>query len=361
LWGARAVSDWLVILLLGVAGYLLRRYHPRRAMLVGLAVAVTPQVLFLGSVVGDSGLEISAALATWAGLMCIADRADPPPAPLVWLTAAAAAVLATARPLSPLFLAVIVLVASRSGRPGLATRLTGERTVQQGLRVVTAAVVLAVGWLALRGAPHLLSPAGSGPDPLSHRLELSWHLLGAHLQQLVGVLGWTDTPLSPLTEVCWLAALVALLVAARPRRRAALVAPAVVAGLVIGLPFLQTAVSGIPTQGRDVLPLAVGIPLLLARTIPRRRIPAVAVPALVAIGQLATFARGLRRYSVGLAGPILPLHPSWQPPLGLIPLELLFLAAVTVAAVGVHRAVRVTRPERRPPGWPVARPRPSAH
>ncbi|MHB8452955.1 MAG: DUF2142 domain-containing protein, partial [Mycobacteriales bacterium] len=93
LWGARAVSDWLVILLLGVAGYLLRRYHPRRAMLVGLAVAVTPQVLFLGSVVGDSGLEISAALATWAGLMCIADRADPPPAPLVWLTAAAAAVL----------------------------------------------------------------------------------------------------------------------------------------------------------------------------------------------------------------------------------------------------------------------------
>src|SRR6185437_3331059 len=56
----RVTGDVLNAVLIAIGIWLLFRYYPRRTPLIGVLVALSPMVLFMMSVLNDSGLEIAA-------------------------------------------------------------------------------------------------------------------------------------------------------------------------------------------------------------------------------------------------------------------------------------------------------------
>ncbi len=86
-------------------------------------------------------------------------------------------------------------------------------------------------------------------------------------------------------------------------------------------------------DGRYTIPLAIGIPLVAAVLIDhsqamvgmRSRMVAV-LGAGVTLGSFLAFAEALRRYSVGVTGPLDYFHGRWSPPWGALTLTLGYLA-----------------------------------
>ncbi|MHB8452256.1 MAG: DUF2142 domain-containing protein, partial [Mycobacteriales bacterium] len=252
-WAARAAAGALTSVLLAL-GWWLAASFGSSGLLLGAAVALTPMVLFLGGVVNESNLEISAGFALWCGLLCLADGTGPPPARLVRWTAVAGCALAVARALSPFFLAVALVAAGLVAGGARLRELAASRVVRRASIAVVAAVVASLGWLLARGIPTLLGRAVRPPITLGGELARTAGLTGGRILQLVGNFGWLDTPAPLVTDVCWGVALGTVLVAAlgrglepglgrgrgRPvglgRRRTVLVAVGV-SLVVVGLPF----------------------------------------------------------------------------------------------------------------------------
>jgi hypothetical protein len=160
------------------------------------------------------------------------------------------------------------------------------------------------------------------------------------LKEMVGVVGWLDTPAPSLTFYLWggMVALIVALGAISARRRDTLaVAGAIVAMIVVPV-LLRTPDAqkiGIVGQGKDTLPLAVGVPILAAwaaggkwmldERMVNRLLRLIAGAAVLA--QLGMFLEALRRYEVGAGGPLAFFSGRWRPPVELPLLVVLSLAA----------------------------------
>jgi hypothetical protein len=162
----------------------------------------------------------------------------------------------------------------------------------------------------------LASPRGFDTDVL--RLVMAQ--TGEHLRQLVGVLGWLDTPVPTFAVYLFWAALGGLAtVAFLEQPRIAAVGLGVVIATVVSawvLELGQGAVYGRYWQGRYSLPFVVGLPVLLAL----RRAPGgsgvrastmllgLTRPLGIVVWVIlnAGFAAALQRWGVGLAGSWLP-------------------------------------------------------
>jgi hypothetical protein len=146
----------------------------------------------------------------------------------------------------------------------------------------------------------------------------------------------------------WIAAALGLLVvlavaAARLRQRIVVVAlPLLVVALPVLLQVPQARYVGLPWQGRYLMAVAVGVPLVagivldraplgLSRPVVRNAVGIVVVA--MSIAQLASFALNLRRYVAGTGAPwFAPVADPWHPPLPvpvLVALALVASAAVT--------------------------------
>lgn len=350
----RLVSALWSAVLVGLAAMCAICYSTSRLVLIGGLVACTPMVLFLGGVVNPNGLEVAAALCVWvSGAVLVTEHADDPPPGLVAALGASACVFALTRSLSPLWLALAALVLVGIADRGALRRLLGRPVVRRMLVAVAIAGVGAVSWTL---AEHATSVAATGSvtgQPASTILETSIARTDVYVRDMVGIFGWLDTDAPLFTYLAWygLVGLVTLLAAAAARRRQA-VALGLLALAVVAVPIAVSASEahrfGYVWQGRDTLPLAVGLPVvagaLLGRSLLARaghRLAAVA-GAVAALAQGAAFFEALRRYAVGTGGPDLSFvtHASWRPPLGfavLLPAEAVVLALL---AVLVARAVR---------------------
>ena len=116
-------------------------------------------------------------------------------------------------------------------------------------------------------------------------------------------------------------------------------------------------VDGYTWSGRDLLPFAVGLPILAAASLRARggdrlrpsdqrvRLVTTVVVILAALAQFVAFYEALRRYAVGTKGPIFGFltHPKWHPAIGIF--GALALGAVAIAAVSLTYwlAVRARR------------------
>lgn len=351
----RLLSGLLSDALLTLAVVTVARWSRRRLLLVGLAVAVTPMVLFLASVVNPNGFEVAAAICLWCtGLVLFLEHAEAPPAGLVAAVAVAAGCLLLARGLSPFWTAcigaVLVLLA---GGPALRA-LWRSPAVRRALVALGPLSAFAVWWIVAEHALDLV-PDGIAVPPHetpAHILALTFGYTGWWLQQMVGVVGSLDTYLPTGTYLAWYAVVGLLLLAAvaATRRRQGIVLVGLVAAVVV-LPVviadLQVHRLGIDWQGRYTLPLAVGVPLVAAALLDgalarsaRAPEPALgqfrgrlATTVLVVLGvaAMAGFAEALRRYTVGVSGSLDLVRGPWQPPLGAA--GVLVLAALATAAV----------------------------
>lgn len=123
------------------------------AGMASFALSVTPIVVFLIGSVNPNGFEIAAALATWAALLDVVRRRGVAPVRLVARVVIAATCFAAARPLSPVFLVLVIgtvfVVAATRER---LTELRHDRNVVVGAVVVLAGLVISSGWILWPGA-----------------------------------------------------------------------------------------------------------------------------------------------------------------------------------------------------------------
>jgi hypothetical protein len=308
---------------------------------VGLAVSVTPMVLFMGAVVNPNGLEIAADAAVWVGLLVLVGSDRRPTRAFMSVLTAVTSVLLVARPISVFWAALSVVVALLLAPAGRLRALAGDVRVRISALALTAVTAAEAAWV-LGTQSHALDVAPT-PHHVSVGEALRLVLLPSHIKglavQLVGDFGWKDTPAPTATVLLWALAaaglLVVGLVTSSWRHRAVTV---VGIALCVLVPAVGEALAyprlGPWWQGRYTLPLAVGVPLLAvagARLSRRTSLPLGAgVAAAVALGQVLAFVHTLARYTVG-AGHGLGLGTvRWHPPLP----PLLLIALFCLLAIG---------------------------
>lgn len=332
-----------------------RRWSSSTVLPAGIAIAATPMCLFLAGTVNASSLEITSAIAAWtAAVVFVTDHIDRPPVGLVAALGVSSATLALARGDTPLWLVVITVAAAPIWVGRLHFRLLARRYIALWAAVVGAASLAAMAWIigahALRIIPSPVPKHHSVWDAISVMFGTFPELV----RQEIGVFGWLDTPSPWATRMLWfLVAGGALTIGVMVGRVRHLLSMALTLAATVSIPLLIAAVTyshdGYYEQGRYFLPIAVGIPIVaLANvrtnthsTTSARRVLTF-FGAAVALAQFLAFYFALRRYRVGVNGPIvgsgsLPPSQIWVPPLGTIPLEAFFLAAYVATVVMLQR------------------------
>jgi len=348
----RLVSAALAALFLALSLWALSKYSRNRLLLLGLVVAVTPMVLFLGGVVNSSGLEIACGVALFSsGAVLVTERLEDAPAGLVAVLVASASTLELVRSLSPLWVALSAVALVGFAKGAALGRLLRRRFVLLGGLLVVACGAAAIVWIVAVHATDVYTGAAAGiPSSTGEAAILRTSFLhnAFYLPDMVGIFGWFDTRAPAVTYLIWYAlaiGLAAVGVVLGGRRRGGVLVAMALAILVV--PVLisssQARQHGYVWSGRDTLPFAVGLPLLAAAAAGRpllerfgaarlRRLMVV-VAVLAGVAQFLAFYEALRRYAVGTAGPIFGflLHPSWHPAIGIVPaLVLEFLALVAL-------------------------------
>ena len=342
----RGFTALMVSLLIGLAIALSQQRRTGRSAIavVGPLAASTPMVLNLAGAVNPNGPEIGAAICLWVSAVTVALLPSAQiPRYLLSIGAVAASALVLLRGLSPLWLLLALVgvapLVDRRKLTELARRLDA-RVAGIAVAVVTVA---ALAWIVAAGSLATLNgipvPAGSSDSRL---VRIAVDHLYVYAKQAVGNFGRLDSPVPLFCVVVVTAALVTLLGTALWRsstraRLALLITVALSVAVPVALIVLTGRKSGLVEQGRYFLPLWVGIPILAAASV-RNGSPETTWPwllrrllvVLLAVSDLVAFYGGLRRYTVGVRGPLDPFaHPAgaWKPPLPAWALDAGFLVA----------------------------------
>jgi hypothetical protein len=346
LYAMRLISAALSTFLLALGLRALAEAGRRSWGVLGAAAALTPMVLFLSSTVNPAAIEIAAAFALWCQLLTLLRHPDASrtASRMAWV-AVTVTFLVNSRGLSLLYCAVLVGVVLLVSPWRSFLEVVRTRSTWPSFAVIVVACVAAFGWVV---GTNSLGSGGTVLDPNMTFLGAAKITLlntDSYLTNMVGQFGWMDTNLKTSVHMTFAAALgvVVLLsfAAGTWRERAGLL---VIAGLTLALPILiqssQARYLGIIWQGRYIMPIAIGLPLLAGYVLVRRlaAVPrelgvalAGVVAAVVVLVQGAALMENLHRYVNGEAGGWLSLAPdAWLPP---VPLGLVLVAAL-VAVVG---------------------------
>ena len=335
---AAALSAWMLMWALTSLWLTRRPMIATSALLFG----VTPMALFLAGMVNPNGLEITAALATWVNALLFFRNDQPEYRGMLMRRAAiAASILVLVRSLSPVWLAVILVVSLIGAHSGLRRRLF-RRDILPWLGLSLLASALSVLWILVEKPLQTSTLAHPRHLSLATRVHMSWQLEGGRLRQELGVFGWLDTQLRvSVYHGFWLVtagAVIVALICVRWRDRLAL---CVAAAAAIALPVLIEASTlnqeRLIWQGRYSLPLSVGVAAVAAvglgesRLLPRVGEWIVGIGLLAAWATVSVIAFGwvMHRYVAGIRSPF-TLSGPWQPPGGAYAL----MAAYVLATVG---------------------------
>jgi Predicted membrane protein (DUF2142) len=285
--------------------------------LVGLAVAATPTVLFLGAALGTAGLTAAAGLCFTSALAAFwLGRPRPGLEALVAVSGAVLALSSAAGAVSLVALLVVVLPLAQL------RRLTRPAALLASM-VVTAAAVAGVS-LALDRRPL--------PPGRADLLDAASSVLAAAprlLQQAVGVFGSWDVTLPATAYGVWGAMAVlgvsAALVLGRWRHRLALLLSL---GAAFGVATIAEAFvlapAGWEPSASFLLPTLGAVPIVAGFVLQRSGVRPRADPLLAGVAvvgiQLLAFWENARRYAVGRHGPLsFPSVAQWEPPAGWLP------------------------------------------
>lgn len=363
----RIVSGMVVALFLALAFALLIGWRRPAIPLVGFATALTPMVLFLGGTVNPNTLEIAATLTAFTALLTIIR--EPNPSRIAGRSAillVSFAIVANMRGLSLLWLLFAILTPLLLISRERLVQLLKTRAIQVAIGGAAIAAIAALVWLIASNSlgasvtdPNVQNTApGVGTSGISGFVSTLIATFD-YGQQVIGILGWLDTPLPSSVYFLW-AALVGgiMLVAFALLRRRALLVTLILTGAVVLLPPILQGIyinkGGIIWQGRYILPLFVCLivaaaaflsdRIALSRATHRRLLVLLLIAW--AGAEFLSFATALRRYAIGIdTGWRQLLNPHWAPPGGTLPLLATFALLLVVAILG---ALSVSRPRDRP-------------
>lgn len=374
--GMRLASSLVnsAVLASGVAALAGRRRSSWSFVAAGLSV--TPMVLFFGSHINISGLEMASgfAVACWLGLLVDHERRASL-ATAAWGVAATAAVLANTRSVGPLWLAAIAIAFLLDGR--IWPRLVRSRAFWGAAALLALAGGVALWWALSQGSDEVRYPgAGAGETPFLDGAEYMLAISFETASGYVGHLGWLDTPLPGMEILLWGGGMFALVAAAivlgRGWPRARIIAMAVA---YLALPALVQGMAwnthGFIWQARYILAVVLAL-LVCAGSVLDECAPPLhgilrgdgarplagrgrqALLALLAgLWAMVVFAFvwNQRRYVTGLSEPEVPWSamlesPSWQPPGGWLLLAVLFAIATAAWCALLWRlATGLTAPD----------------
>ncbi len=334
----------------------------------GLLVAATPMVFHLAGAVNPNAVEIAAGISLAAAVIpLLLDEDSPAAGGLLRRTAIAAIAIAQFRAMGPLFvigwLALLVLPPARSRLRQL-RYLTSARLWSAGVAI---SCLTGAAWSIVFkvGDGSYATKHYTATEALGYELtaKLPWYL-----EQTVDGFGtsYQDTLPPAVILIAWAMALGLLLVtalawgnAAQRRRLAALIAFTLSIPIVVDVATVNKL--HFPSQGRYILPIAVGIPLLAAFTVgctggmsTSQQAAIVRVMILMLLPfQLYSLVYVMDRWQSGL-GPGLsvdPLRGTWHPVTGsALPLLMMTLGLIALGMLA-WRATR-TRDARHPAGGP---------
>jgi hypothetical protein len=344
-YGMRLVSGALCSALLASALVSARAARRSWWTVLGVAVAISPEVLYLAGSINSNAVEVAAAIGLWSALLAVVRHPGPAPDRLVARAGLALVVLVGTRGLSPLFGGFTVLAAGLLlGRVQVRALLRRPEVRWWGV----AAAVMSVGSLAYIEWVRRQLPIERPGQGLSAALDkLPWYL-----RQGVGIFGSNDIPLPDAVYWAWgglFAVLIALglVLARRPQALVLLAVLAAGIGVQIGAEGFSLPPIGFFWQGRYALPLLVGVPIVASSIVSEaegrwtaiaERLQPVAIPLLVVAGlaQLASFLQAVRRFAVTLDGPGNPVtylfSPRWSPATAPAPVWVAMFAAALVAS-----------------------------
>jgi hypothetical protein len=208
--------------------------------------------------------------------------------------------------------------------------------------VVSGLCLLAtIAWVLVFSALELLSIGTvSGDLGFTGIARRSIGQTGNEILHMIGVFGWLDTMSALVTYYAWFACIGFLVFAglANAGRRQKLVFGGLVV-LIVAVPRVievsQASTLGFVWQGRYTLPLAVGVPMVAALLADHlwgtigKSLTRVLL-GVVVVGHGFAFLWALRRYAVGIDGPLSPL--DW--PGSIRAMSLLLIFAISTVAYG---------------------------
>jgi hypothetical protein len=331
IFGANDISVLASRLTLGamavaLLGFAFSSVAHRKGSVPALLMAITPGVIFLSAVMNPSALEIASAIALWTILPHVFESSPLTRVELSGVAVAGVVLIAT-RPLGPaMYLVALLFCCAVTG--GWA-RLGDVWRRLRGVWVLHLAVIaLAVVWYAAVFSKNTGSPFTEGSASLGLRqqiIEAVQHI-PAVLEQGIGNFGWLDTPMPRMALMLYSLMLFSLLVFSVVRSTPLVSSMVVSLSLVSALLVVAQDINyynllrNFGSQGRHVMPLLVGIPILAMRKV---RLPsrANAVVAVVwAIIMVWSGLAALRRYAVGIRpGNQLEMYTQaiWQPDIGI--------------------------------------------
>lgn len=378
----RFVSGILCSLFLALAFMIISTWHRRTLPLLGFAAALTPMVFFLDAVLNPNALEITATLAAFVGMLGIVKY--PSESQLFlrsMIVLVSASVAANMRGISPLWVAIALLVPLILSNSSQIQQLMRCRPVQITVFGVALSTVAALLWTLLSNS--LGTAQTSSTSPVAGSSVSASPLRGFarifagtfdYGQGYVGVFGWLDTPAPPAVFFVWSFFIGGLVVAACVALRGRLLVFAISLFTCLTLlpPTLQAIYvtsGGIIWQGRYALPLfvclMVGLAAALSDQLPRLETRTMGrfirvIATLWFASELYAFINTLKRYSVGLGGngaswKRMLLDPNWNPPGGTLLIAAAFAAICGVAALFISTGPRraMVRSHRRSPSGQV--------
>jgi len=340
---SRYVVGLLCALFLAVSIHGLRR---RARTVVGVLITITPGVIFISAVNNTSGVEICSAVLLWTLLPDL--LAGEKMSRLEQIVIGAAGVfLIGARPLGFVSYGIVltlIVCATWSRKINLRSLL--ERRWLLSTQIIS--IVFSIWWFVWIYS-FQTSPSYVRDIPGLPRGQLIIEIL-SHLpevfKQSYGNFGWLDTP-TP-SSAMYLAFAMAFVVVGLQGKKVsqgtrfialATVVSAILFGFLIDFQ-MYSFVRGFGLQGRHIVPLLVGVPIVLFARVDWRTSREYWVASVWAILMIWCGAAALRRYSVGIKpGNHFELltNPVWTPRIGILPsLVMLAIAASAVALVCVQ-------------------------
>jgi hypothetical protein len=355
---ARLIDAALVAGLLTLAVSAAVRWFTNR---IGVAVVVlltTPTLISLAGAINPSPLEMAAGILLFTALIPLLLGRGAPEPRMVHYAVIAAVVLLTVRAAGPLWLAAGLFALLIPNRWAHIRSLLAMRSIKVWIGALTVVGLASLVWTLSMRTLDLMYIAPLKP-PFTFRQAFELVVLqqwGTYLQQMVTAVSWLDTPIPSFVYPLWLLGLGALLIPAlvvgsgRDRYRIL-----VITAMTWLVPTLTDPVNanlhGFPTQGRYLLPLFVGAPLLAAEILARNGVLDAARSrglfgwiafALMPIVHLTVLVATMVRWQSGenvdpLRLHFNPLAGDWHPAVGSLAPLLIAVAGLALIALAGWR------------------------
>lgn len=355
----RLLNGLLCSVLLAAAFAALACLRARRWGMTGLAVAMTPMVLFLNGAVNPNGLEVAGTACVFASLLLLFERSNDPRwhVPVMAVVTISGALLANAKPLAWMWLAIAVAAALLLAPWPDVRRLLKRPVFWIGAGAISVSVACAVAWIIAVNAFEGIPFEAAGITPAAG-MEIMADRTFDYFKGYVGQFGWLEVSPPLMAYTVWIGLAMAFGIGAfalTQGRTRVTVTLALIA--LVGLPPVLQAQAvesvGIVWQGRYLLAIFVlflmicGVALDRATVAPNGSFPpgiAKGVVLVLGIAAFWTFALTLRRFVTGLAtdrlwGQMFSA-PSWVPPGGVVLALAVHAALVVAACVIIYRMYR---------------------